>query len=90
MAADSSGYLQVNTAAYPSGATRGQLELVIPTTSLDVGTWMCPQGTKIDPQGDWRQVCGAVVLLSAGIEPNLGMTTAQDGHPPLPGRLGTV
>jgi hypothetical protein len=80
IAANPSGYyVQVNSAGYPDGATRGQLQGVIQTTNLDVATWICPQGTKIDPQGNWRNVCGAVVLPSAGFGPNLGMTTSAFG-----------
>jgi hypothetical protein len=72
-------YLQIISAAYQDGATRGQLELEVQTTTIDVATWVCPQGTKIDPAGKWRDACGAVVLPAAGLTPNLGMTTSAFG-----------
>jgi hypothetical protein len=73
--ADAAGfYLQIASTAYPDGATRGQLELVLPTNVFDVSVWLCSPGTKfpVDRMDLMNAACGSVVL-------------PQDVNPPWPG-----
>jgi hypothetical protein len=69
-------YLQIDTAAFPDGATRGQLEQQVVLLGLDVTTWVCPKGTKFPVKNEpSASGCGSIVRLADAVSPQLGMTT---------------
>jgi hypothetical protein len=67
-------YLQLDSASYPAGASRGQLVFTPPTISFGINTWICPQGTNFKSAKSIAN-CGGVALPGQGFAPNLGMSS---------------
>jgi hypothetical protein len=67
-------YMQLDTASFPFGASRGQLVFVPPTIGFDVNTWICPHGTNFKSAKSIAN-CGGVALPGQGFAPNLGMSS---------------
>lgn len=67
-------YMQLDSASYPAGASRGQLVFTPPTIGFDINTWICPQGTNFKSAKSIAN-CGGVALPGQGFAPSLGMTS---------------
>jgi hypothetical protein len=69
-------YIQLDSAGFPDGASRGQLALQVPTIGLSVSSWLCPPDVSFPPSAKaLAKECGGFALPGQGFVGPVGYTS---------------